>query len=349
MILAADRRIVFPLIGEAVDAGARLSKACREVGITARTYQRWKKRGESGGEDQRPHAVRPRPAHKLSDEERQQVIAYANALEFRSLPPAQIVPKLADRGIFVASESTFYRILKEAKLNNRRGNRKDPERRDPPSHVATAPNQVWMWDITWLKGPVKGSFYYLYLVIDLFSRKVVAHEVYEAENGRNACELIQKAALRERLAGKPLILHADNGSPMKATLLRDKLVELNVISSYSRPRVSNDNAYAERWFGTAKYHPSFPNKGFIGLKEAQEWCLGFVRWYNESHQHSGIGYVTPNQRHRREDLAIQVKRRKVYEQARRKNPRRWTGKTRHWHSEEKVALNPMRKKEKEAA
>lgn len=349
MILAEDRRSVLPLISEAVDAGARLSEACREIGITARTYQRWKKRGENGGEDQRPHAIRPRPAHTLSDKERQQVLAYANSLEFRSLPPAQIVPKLADRGIFVASESTFYRILKEAKLNNHRGNRKEAERRDPSSHVATAPNQVWMWDITWLKGPAKGVFYYLYLVIDLFSRKVVAHEVYEAENGWNARELIEKAALRERLAGKPVVLHSDNGSPMKATLLRGKLEELGLKSSYSRPRVSNDNAYVERWFGTAKYHPSFPSKGFIGLTDAQEWCLRFVRWYNESHQHSGIGYVTPDQRHRGEDATIQAKRRQVYEQARRKNPRRWTGKTRHWHSKEKEELNPMRKEEKEVA
>lgn len=142
MTRASDRRSVIPLISEAVDAGARLSKACHEVGITARTYQRWRKLGENGGEDQRPQAIRPSPAHKLSDEERRKVVAYANSYEFRSLPPSQIVPKLADRGIFVASESTFYRILKEAKLNKHRGDRKEPERRDPPSHVATAPNQV---------------------------------------------------------------------------------------------------------------------------------------------------------------------------------------------------------------
>lgn len=341
MIRASDRSKICPLIREAVNNGARLTVACTEVGISARTYQRWQTRGENGGDDLRPSAVRPTPGHKLTEAERQQILAYANSPEYQSLPPGQIVPKIADKGVYIASESTFYRVLREAKLNKHRGKRKKPTRREPTSHVATAPNQVWMWDITWLKGPVKGMFYYLYLVIDLYSRKVVAFEIHESESGEHASELIQKAVLREKIAGKPLVLHADNGSPMKAALFRETLHNLGIMSSYSRPRVSNDNAYIERWFGTAKYHPSFPSNGFGGLSEAREWCLRFVRWYNESHQHSAIEYVTPGQRHTGKDEAILANRRRLWEKARQRNPRRWTGKTRAWRAKTAVTLNPM--------
>lgn len=283
------------------------------------------------------------PRNKLSEQERRQVLKTLNQPDYRSLPPSQIVPKLADQGMYLASESTMYRILKEAGQLNHRGNRQKPTRREPTTHVATGPNQVWMWDITWLRGPIQGVFFYLYLVQDLYSRKVVAWEVHETESGEHAKVLIQKAIWREKVAGQPIVLHADNGSPMKAATLLETLRNLGLMPSYSRPRVSNDNAYVERLFGTMKYRPRYPKDGFSDLTAARAWVLAFLAWYNELHQHRAIGYLTPGQRHRGEAETILKRRRVVYERSKQAHPERWIGgKTRAWALPESVTLNPTR-------
>lgn len=293
-------------------------------------------------EDQRPLANRPTPANKLTPQEEKEIIRVCNQPEFQSLPPSQIVPRLADRGVYIASESTMYRVLKKYKQNNHRGRSKKPIKRPVSTHQSTGPNQVWMWDITWLPGPVKGSYFYLYLMMDLFSRKVVAWEVWDSESAENASVLVRRAVMSENRFNKkaPLILHSDNGSPMKGATLLETLYSLGITPSRSRPRVSNDNPYAESIFRTFKYRPSFPTKGFSDLESSRTWALTFIKWYNKEHRHSGLNYLTPEQRHTGQTDAIFAKRTQVYEAARAKNPLRWSRSTRSWKLDDVVWLNP---------
>ena len=341
MISPSNRALAVELIQEASQNGARLAKACEELHISVRTYQRWVANGEVKV-DQRPLAKRPAPKNKLSEEEKEAILTVVTQEEYVDLPPTQIVPKLADKGTYIASESTFYRVLREEKMQHHRGRSHKPERRIPESHLATSPNQVWTWDITWLAGPVKGLYYRLYLILDLFSRKVVGWEVWEQEEAKHAETLVKKAVINEKIKGAPLVLHSDNGSPMKAETFLSLLEKLGIKSSFSRPRVSNDNPYSEAMFRTLKYRPDFPHKGFSTLKEARKWARQFVYWYNEVHLHSGLNFVTPVQCHTGEHVAILEKRKEVYETAKAKHSERWARGTRNWTPHEQVALNPMR-------
>jgi len=244
MIPLTDRCHAIELIYEAVAAGARQNKACAILEISSRTYQRWTQE-DTVSSDRRPDARRPAPVNKLSPEEREEILTASNSPAFRSLPPSQIVPALADEGRYLASESTFYRVLREANQQHHRGRSEAPQRKAPSTHCAAGPNQVWCWDITWLPGPARGLFYYLYLILDLYSRKIVAWEIHESESSDLAARLIHKACLAEGIATQPLVLHSDNGSPMKGASMLETLRRLGVTPSFSRPRVSNDNAYAE--------------------------------------------------------------------------------------------------------
>jgi putative transposase len=196
MISPTDRRQAVALIEEAVAAGARQHKACEVLEISARTYQRWTQ-DEAVLSDRRPGAQRPAPPNKLSDEEREAILEVANSPAFCSLPPSQMVPALADQGHYLASESTVYRILREADQQHHRGRSEAPQRKAPSTHCAVGPNQVWCWDITWLPGPARGLFYYLYLILDLYSRKVIAWEVHDSEASDLAARLIRKGCLAE--------------------------------------------------------------------------------------------------------------------------------------------------------
>jgi putative transposase len=209
--------------------------------------------------------------------------------------------------------------------------------------VATAPNQVWSWDITYLNTSVKGLYYKLYMFLDIFSRKIVGWEVWEEENGEYAAELVERAVIAESIRKRPLILHSDNGPPMKAVTLKTKLESLGVISSYSRPRVSNDNPYSEALFRTCKYRSNYPVNGFKTIDAAREWVSGFVNWYNNDHYHSGLNFVTPNSRHNGKADKIMEKRKKVYNTAKDIHPERWTRKIRNWELPDTVALNPIAK------
>ncbi len=247
MISAPDRQSVVKLIAEAHRHGARLAHACRELGMDVRTYQRWT-RGGGVKADGRPDAERPPPANKLSAEERAQVLRLCHAPAYASLPPGQIVPRLADAGEYIASESSFYRILRETDEQHHRGRARAPRPSGPPPRlVARAPNEVWTWDISWLPGPVKGLFFYLYLIVDLYSRKIVGWEVYECESAAQAAEVVRRAVLAEHCVDRPLVLHADNGSPMKGETLLETLHRPGIATSYSRPRTSNDNPYSEAY------------------------------------------------------------------------------------------------------
>ena len=178
MISASDRRKAVELIDTARSCGARLAPACQTMGISARTYQRWT-RGGGLKADGRPDAERPAPANKLSDEERQSVLKICHQPEYASLPPGQIVPRLADQGRYIASESSFYRILHQAGEQHHRGRSTKPHRSSPPKgYCASAPNQVWTWDVTWLPAPIRGMFFYLYMIVDVYSRKIVGWEVH---------------------------------------------------------------------------------------------------------------------------------------------------------------------------
>jgi putative transposase len=307
-----------------------------------RTLQRWT-RGEKVKVDARTTTTRPEPSNKLSEAEQQAVLAACNRAEHAHLPPSQIVPRLADEGVYLASESTFYRLLKANNQGQRRGRAQPPRLRpSPTSYCATAANQVWSWDITYLPTPVRGQYYYLYLVEDIYSRKGVGWEVHEQESGEKAAELIQRAVMAEQCWGAPLVLHSDNGAPMKSATLLAKLYDLGVTPSRGRPRVSNDNPYSESLFRTLKYCPQWPVQGFSNVDEARAWVRDFMSWYNHEHCHSRIRFVTPAQRHRGEDHDILAKRHAVYQTARALHPERWSGETRDWSPIGAVMLNPDR-------
>jgi len=242
--------------------------------------------------------------------------------------------------VYVASESTMYRILREEKLNTHRSASKPAKHKKPREHVAEAPNQVWSWDITYLKGPVVGTFFYLYLVVDIFSRKIVGYSVREKEFSDYAAILVNQACQREGIQRNTLVLHQDNGSPMKGATLKATLDKLGVTPSYSRPHVSDDNPYSEALFRTLKYRPEYPTKSFESLEAATQWVEEFVKWYNTEHRHSGIRYVTPHERHKGEDEEILAYRLSVYEEAKQKHPERWSGRTRNWEPIKEVYLNP---------
>lgn len=226
-------------------------------------------------------------------------------------------------------------------MQNHRGYTKPPERvRMPTTHIASGPNQVWTWDITWLNTYTKGIYFKLYTIIDIFSRKIVGWEIWPEETGELASELVEKALLKENVKGKPLVLHSDNGAPMKSYTLKSKLEELGILSSYSRPRVSNDNPYSEAHFKTLKYRKGYPQEGFKTINETREWVYNFVDWYNNKHYHSGLNFLTPNSRHSGQAEEIMNNRIEVYETARKLNPQRFKKGIRNWKVIKKVALNP---------
>ena len=344
MISASDRENAVLLINEAIKSGASCKKACERLGITERTFYRWKKRkaDTDSYEDGRPHADHSNPANKIPAEIRREIINICNRPEYASMAPCEIVPALADEGMYIASESTFYRVLREEKMLNHRGRSEAPKHNRPSTYSATAPNQVYMWDITYLNGPHKGMFYYLYLFSDLYDRSIVGWEVYEEESADYASSLIKRICLKQgRLTTEPLVLHSDNGSPMKGATMLATLYQLGITPSNSRPRVSNDNPYAESLFKTLKYRPNYQPKGFGTLEEAREWVSLFVKWYNHDHHHSGLNFLTPYQRRNGLSDKILSKRKEVYEAAKAEHPERWNGRaTRDWSLPDTVYLNP---------
>jgi len=213
MISTSDRKKALELIDETMHAGARLKLSCDELGISTRTYQRWSENPKSI-EDKRPLANRKPPKNKLSNKERAEVLQIVNSAEYADLVPAQIVPKLADQGVYIASESTIHRILKDEKQNTYRFKTKEPVRRIAPTHIATTKNQVWTWDITWLNGSVKGQYFKLYLILDMFSRLIVASEVWETESTEYAQILVKRALLSQNILGNPIVLHSDYNEKM---------------------------------------------------------------------------------------------------------------------------------------
>lgn len=329
--------MILGLVDEAVVAGASQIKACEMLGIDERTLQRWRR--QDIGDDLRAGPKAP-PANKLTEAERRLIFAVVNSPRFRDLSPKQIVPTLADEGVFLASESTVYRLLRQGGQLEHRGKARPVQHRRPDELVARASNQVWSWDITWLPSPIRGKYFYLYTIVDVFSRKIVGRVVHDSESDAFAAALVAAACAAEDVRRDQLVIHSDNGGPMRGATMLATLHSLGVAASFSRPAVSDDNPYSEALFRTLKYRPDFPSRPFISLEAARAWVERFAHWYNCVHLHSAIGFVTPDQRHSGADPGILAKRAAVYEAARRRNPQRWSKDTRCWDRVEIVRLNP---------
>ena len=329
--------MILQLLDEAVRAGARRSRACQELGVSIRMLQRWRCSGDLEDQRKGPKTV---PTNKLSSEEEAKIMEVINSLKYRDLAPSQIVPSLADEGQYLASESTLYRLLRKAKQLRHRQSSKPRRKRKVNSHAADGPLQVWSWDITYLRSCVRGQYYYLYLILDVWSRKIVGYCVEEYECMEASSRLI--ASIYDRLGIEPgtLVLHSDNGSPMKGSTMLATLENLGVAASFGRPSVSNDNPFSESMFGTMKNRPTYPHKPFRSLEEARAWVEDFVHWYNNVHLHSAIGFVTPEDRHTGRDVQLLSKRISVYQKARRRHPERWSASTRDWSQTKVVRLNP---------
>jgi len=207
-------------------------------------------------------------------------------------------------------------------------------------HRAVGPNQVWGWDITWLATTVRGLYLHLYLVLDVWSRRIVGWCIAERGSAEIAAELITHACREGNFDPKGLVLHSDNGKPMRASTFIATLKWLGVIPSFSRPHVSDDNPYSESLFRTLKHTPAYPRLPFESLAGAQRWMTRFTAWYNGEHRHSAIRYVTPDERHYGREKEILARRRRLYELARKTHPERWTGATRDWTPVHSVTLNP---------
>jgi putative transposase len=325
-------------IGEAQCAGARLAPACRIVGISARTIGRW--RGKPGSEDARRGPTR-RPRNALSPLELTQILSVLKSSRYAHLSPKQLVPQLADEGLYLASESTLYRLQRRYGLRAKaRGVSRTDVTRASTVHRAVRPNQVWSWDITWLPTNVRGIYLHLYLVMDVWSRRIVGWRIADGDSADIAADLITQACRDGNVDPRGLVLHSDNGKPMRASTMIATLQWLGVVPSFSRPHVSDDNPYSEALFRTLKHTPAYPRQPFASILAAQRWVTRFTDWYNGEHRHSAIRYVTPNERHEGRERDILGRRQVLYEVARRANPGRWVSATRNWNPIGLVVLNP---------
>ena len=332
--------MILSAIAEAQSSGARLVAACRVIGISARTIQRWRSQPE--GDDGRcgPHR---RPHNALSPIEEAQVVSVLTSSRYAGLSPKQLVPQLADEGLYLASESTMYRLQRRHGL---RGQKRTVSRthvtRACTVHHATQRNQVWSWDITRLSTTVRGLYLHLYLVMDVWSRRIVGWRVADAESATIASELVTQICREGNIDHRGLVLHSDNGAAMRGSTMIATLQWLGIVPSFSRPHVSNDNPYSEALFRTLKHTPAYPHLPFADVASAQHWVARFVDWYNGIHRHSAIRYVTPDERYFGHEHDILARRRELYERARSSNPERWTRATRDWTPIGPVTLNPER-------
>jgi putative transposase len=331
--------MILDLIDTAVANGARIQTAAAIAGLSARTVIRWR---QSGGDDDRRKGPALTPANKLSEQERMKIVEVANSASFRDMSPKQIVPKLADQDIYIGSESSFYRVLKEKKMMKHRQRSKPATHHRPNEYAASGPSQVWSWDITYLRSSVRGSFFYLYMIVDVWSRKIIASTVFKEESMDLGAQLFTQACFIHGVNPEGLVLHSDNGGPMKGSTMQATLQKLGVIPSFSRPMVSDDNPYSESLFRTMKYRPEYPSKPFESVVHAQDWVDEFTSWYNTRHLHSAIRFVTPDDRHYGREHHILANRQYIYEQARRSHPNRWSRHIRNWNPVRLVWLNPAK-------
>ena len=266
-----------------------LVAACAAMGVARATYYRQQKPKPSA-------AKRRSPPRALSGEEKQQVLAVLHEPRFMDLAPAEVYATLLDEGRYLASVRTMYRVLEEnQEVRERRNQLRHPNHPVPQVH-ATAPNQLWSWDITKLLGPAKWTYFYLYVMLDVFSRYVVGWMVAHEESKALAMKLIRESCERQGIQEGQLTIHADRGAQMTAKDVALLMADLGVTKTHSRPHVSNDNPFSEAHFKTLKYRPSFP-KSFGSLEDARSFLGDFFRWYNDQHHHHGLGLLTPRDVH----------------------------------------------------
>lgn len=301
-------------LGEAIN---NISAACAAMGVSRATLHRRMQSKDSP-------LARPTPPLALTDKERQAVLDLLYSERFQDVAPHEVYATLLDEGVYVCSIRTMYRILaaqgevRERRNVTRRANYVKPEL------MATGPNQVWSWDITKLLGPVKWTYFYLYVIMDIFSRYVVGWMVAHREQAALATRLIAETCARQKIQQCQLTIHADRGSSMTSKPVAFLLADLGVTKSHSRPHVSNDNPFSESQFKTLKYRPEFPNC-FGSIQDARRYCSPFFEWYNHEHRHSGIGLFTPAQAHFGEAEAVYARRAATLEAAFLANPLRFKG------------------------
>lgn len=313
-------------------------RACEVLEISTRTYARWKNGRTLDSRKGAPKRV----TRKLSEAERDEIVRIACSEEYRDQTPYEIVVDLLEKRNYLASTSTFYRVLRERGLVHHRRESKAPRNSArPPELMATGPNQVWSWDITYMRTSVAGIYYYAYVILDVWSRKIVGWEIHERESPELAADLFLRLSRSCNLNG--LHLHSDNGNAMKAATMLMTFYRLGVMPSFSRPRVSDDNPYSESLFKTMKYHVEYP-RFFTDIGSARSWFAGFVDWYNTQHRHSGIGYVTPQSRHEGSDIALFDIRNETVKASRTQHPERWGTRFLVHGADRCVYLNPIPEK-----
>ena len=303
-----------------------VGRACRAFGVAERTFHH-RRQAAQGRLAPRPSRAKPPDEHtpvpwRIPDHGRDEIRQVLCSERFGDLAPAQIYATLLDEGTYLCSERTMYRILHESDLvrERRRGHRRSGH--VPPRVHATGPNQAWSWDISRLRGPVVRSWFYLYVVLDIYSRKIVAWSIDTIESDKVAKRLIERACQREGIEADQLILHSDRGAQMTGNTIAELLEDLGVTRSLSRPRTSNDNPYSEANFKTAKYRPDYPDR-FESLDEARSWMRRFARWYNHDHYHSAVAYLHPADVHAGVTDDIVAARQAVLDTAYTANPDRF--------------------------
>jgi putative transposase len=292
-------------------------RACQLTGRSTATFYRCLQPPVLG-----PPVPRPAPTNALSEAERQETLAVLNSPKFCDLAPAQVWARLLDEGRYLCSISTMYRLLAAAGANRERRRHRTHPAKKRPELVARRPNRVWSWDITKLRGPQRGGYYELFVIIDIYSRYVVAWTVAPAETGELAKDFIADAIAGQGIGRHQLALHADRGTSMTSKPVSQLLVDLGVARSHSRPHVSNDNPYSEAAFKTLKYCPAFPTR-FGSIEDARTFCAAFFDYYNHEHRHSGIGLHTPSTVHYGTATAIRAHRAVTLDAAYTANPSRF--------------------------
>jgi len=304
-----------------------VERACRAFGVNPRTYRHRRQARQDRLPAREKGAGKPRAPHPaaLSLEEKERILKELCSPRFQDAAPAQVFTTLLDEGTYLCSVRHMYRLLEDHGLlsERRRGGHQRRGLHPIPVLEATGPNECWSWDITKLRGPARGVLYFLYTIIDIYSRRVVGWTIATRESEAVAHELIRKTCEREGVDPNQLTLHADRGSPMIAGSVAELLHDLGIHKSHSRPRVSNDNPYSEAHFKTLKYHPDYPDR-FDSLQAARAWCRDFFAWYNHEHYHSAIGYLHPADLHAGRETQILTKRQAVLDEAQQTHPARFT-------------------------
>ena len=293
-------------------------ESCRALAVSRAGFYRYQKTQDTKSKS----TSRPKPPRALSEQERKQVLDTLNSELFMDTVPYQIYANLLDEGTYICSVRTMYRILSaEGELKERRNQLRHPAY-SKPELLATGPNQVWSWDITKLKGPQKWTYYYLYVIIDIFSRYVVGWMIAYKESATLAKRLIEQSSIKQGIVPNQLTIHADRGSSMKSKLIAQLLMDLGITKTHSRPYVSDDNPFSEAQFKTLKYRPQFPQR-FGCIEDSRSFCRDFFTWYNTKHYHSGIGFMIPYMLHYNMAPEIFEKRKQVLFQAALKHPERF--------------------------